>query len=433
MAYNSIYNNVYNYYQSTYAPKTSSSRYDAHKKSDLKNIYNSIVRQSKDDSVYLFKPTSDIENYTISMKESAMKFQRDIASMGGQDAEELFEKKALYSSSPSHAEVTELPGSLLSDDSSIELTIESLAKPQSNNGYYLPSEDLGVVPASYSFDVTTPSSSYELQLSVSETDTNFTIQSRLARLINNAAIGLSANVTQDGDGKSSLSISSLSTGNEDTPPFIISDEDTSQSRGLIDFLGIKDISTNASWAKYTINGESKTSPDNDIIADNKYQIKLKKVTAPDDPPITIGTMADYDSLKENILGLAESYNQFIRTASEFLDKQPRTSVLIENMKRMNNSYAATMNRLGITRNEDATLDIDENALSGALSGTATAEDISSLRDFTKSASKKISDIQLNPMNYVDKRLVAYKNPHHEYFANPYITSAYSGMLFNSYM
>ena len=144
-------------------------------------------------------------------------------------------------------------------------------------------------------------------------------------------------------------------------------------------------------------------------------------------------MADYDSLKENILGLAESYNQFIKTASEFLDKQPRTSVLIENMKRMNNNYAAAMNRLGIKRNDDATLSIDEDTLSGALNTSATAEDISSLKDFTKSASKKIADIQLNPMNYVDKRLVAYKNPHHKYFANPYITSAYSGMMFNSYM
>lgn len=433
MAYNSIYNNVYNYYHSTYAPK-SSGRSDAHKKSELKNIYNSIVQHSKDEPVYLFKPTSDIEKYTISMKESAMKFQRDISSMGGQGDTELFEKKAVYSSSPSHADVTELPGSLINDESSVELTIESLAKPQKNSGYYLPSDERGLVPASYSFDVNTPSSSYELQLTVSESDTNSSIQNRLARLINNAAIGLSASVSQDGDGKSALTISSLSNGTYDgESPYNISDEDTSQTRGLIDFLGIKDATEEASWARYTINGESKSSPDNEIIADNKYQITLKKTTTPSDEPIKIGVMTDYDSLRENILGLAGSYNQFIRTASEFLDKQPRTSVLIENMKRMNSHYSATMNRLGITRNEDGTLGVNEDALSGSLNSSATAEDISSLRDFTKSVGKKIADIQLNPMNYVDKRLVSYKNPHQQHFANPYITSAYSGMLFNSYM
>lgn len=144
-------------------------------------------------------------------------------------------------------------------------------------------------------------------------------------------------------------------------------------------------------------------------------------------------MTDFDSLKDNILGVAGSYNQFIKTAAEFIDKQPRTSLLIDSMKRMNSSYAAAMDHLGIVRNEDGTLDIDDSKLSNALSGQATASDISALKDFTKSAAKKISDVQLNPMDYVDKRIVAYKNPNVTHYANPYITSAYSGMLFNSYM
>ena len=43
MAYNAMaLNNVYNYYMTTYAPR-SSSRYDTHKKSELRSIYNSIV------------------------------------------------------------------------------------------------------------------------------------------------------------------------------------------------------------------------------------------------------------------------------------------------------------------------------------------------------------------------------------------------------
>lgn len=431
--YNSIYNNVYNLYRSSYAPK-SSSRSDAHNKSDLKNIYNSIVEHSKDEPVYLFKPTSDIERYTIAMKESAMKFGHNISSMGGQDAEQLFEKKALYSSSPDNAEVSELPGSPASDSSNIDLTIESLAMPQVNKGVYLPMDEKTLVPASYSFDVTTASSSYELQLNISENDTNHSIQSRLSRLINNAAIGLSATVSQDQYGNSAIMLfgNSTGTGDDSEPSFIISDDDTSQTRGLVDYLGIKDITSNASWAKYTINGESKTAPENEITYDNKYAITLKKTTEPGQS-VKIGVMTDFDSLKDNILGVAGSYNQFIKTAAEFIDKQPRTSLLIDSMKRMNSSYAAAMDHLGIVRNEDGTLDVDDSKLSNALSGQATASDISALKDFTKSAAKKISDVQLNPMDYVDKRIVAYKNPNVTHYANPYITSAYSGMLFNSYM
>ena len=48
MAYNSIsLNTVYNYYMTSYAPK-SSSRYDTHKKSELRSIYNSIVKLNKE-------------------------------------------------------------------------------------------------------------------------------------------------------------------------------------------------------------------------------------------------------------------------------------------------------------------------------------------------------------------------------------------------
>ena len=43
---------AYNYYLSTYG-KQSASRYDSHKKSELRNIYNTIVKINKDSPVCL--------------------------------------------------------------------------------------------------------------------------------------------------------------------------------------------------------------------------------------------------------------------------------------------------------------------------------------------------------------------------------------------
>ena len=40
-------------------------------------------------------------------------------------------------------------------------------------------------------------------------------------------------------------------------------------------------------------------------------------------------------------------------------------------------------------------------------------------------------IVLDPMHYIERPVVAYKNPGHG-FSNPYITSEYSGMMFNGY-
>ena len=54
-----------------------------------------------------------------------------------------------------------------------------------------------------------------------------------------------------------------------------------------------------------------------------------------------------------------------------------------------------------------------------------------IQNFAKDLYRKSGQVSLNPMQYVDKTIVAYKNPGKN-FATPYITSAYSGMLFNSY-
>ncbi|HPF29307.1 MAG TPA: hypothetical protein PLZ77_04270, partial [Lachnospiraceae bacterium] len=76
---------------------------------------------------------------------------------------------------------------------------------------------------------------------------------------------------------------------------------------------------------------------------------------------------------------------------------------------------------------------DDSALASSLSSDHSANTIKQFKNFTRAALQKITQIQLNPMAYADMRMVAYKNPLKTHFANPYVTSAYSGMLFNSYM
>ena len=45
---------------------------------------------------------------------------------------------------------------------------------------------------------------------------------------------------------------------------------------------------------------------------------------------------------------------------------------------------------------------------------------------------KADDISINPMNYVNNKIVAYKNQHKP-VNDPYNLSAYSGMMFNGYI
>lgn len=429
--YNAVLNNVYNYYRADLFGR-SSSRYDSHDRSDLKKVYKSIVNMSKDEPVFLLKDVKAIEEYSIHMKESAIRFRNSIASLGGLNESTMFEQRTVYSTDP---EVVEAAGINISKDDTLDITVESLATAQETVGNFLPESELSLSPGAYSFDVMTASSNYELQFNIGDTDTNHTIQSRLSRLINHSNLGLKASVITNEQNESALLIRSNKTGTTTNgqQPFTISDENTSQRKGIIDYLGIRETGNPAQNAHYTVNGESFQSPSNSFILDGKYSITLKDIGGTEDDPIKIGVKPDYESLKDNIISLTGSYNDFLQAAAKYVDQHPRTNLLIGTMKTMSAGYASAFTKAGITQDDSGNLSVDEDKLTTALSSEDAEETLGSLKNFTRTTLHKATQIQLNPLDYIDKRIVAYKNPRVSHYANPYVTSAYSGMLFNGYM
>ena len=96
MAYSVALNTVYNHYLTTYAPKTT--RYDTHKKSELRSIYNSIVKLNKDSPLYMLDSSNESREFAVNLKESARALRNTIASLGGLDEREMLGKKSAYSS-----------------------------------------------------------------------------------------------------------------------------------------------------------------------------------------------------------------------------------------------------------------------------------------------------------------------------------------------
>ena len=431
-----VLSNVYNYYQADLVPRSSSNRFDSHKKKDLQDIYKSIVKISKDEPVFLMDRSKDVEEYTINMKENAMKFRSEVGTIGGLDDATIFNQKTAYSSDPEVAEVLDRGGNTQKtgeESEPVELMVRQLAKPQVNVGKYLSPDDAGIAEGNYSFDVATLSSNYELQFTISQTDTNKEIQGRLARLINNFNLGLQAEVDEDDLGNTALVIRSKSVGDksDEGGHFTISDENTSQQRGIVDYLGIRKVQQEGTDAIYTINGETHTAPGNDVRLNNTYDVRLKE--AAPGKSVMIGYKPDVESMKDNIISLAGSYNNFIKATAEFVEKQPRTNLLVRDMKATGTFYTSGLEKLGVKQEEDGTLTVDEETLTEVLKDADAPGGLDQLKDFTKSALRKANEVQLNPMDYVEKRVVAYKNPTKPHFANPYVTSAYSGMLFNGYM
>lgn len=435
MAYNAALNTVYNHYLTTYAPK-GTTQYDTHKKSELRGIYNSIVKLNKEAPLYILDTTTETQEFAVGIKENARELRNTIASLGGLSEDEILNKKTAYSSNEGLVSAT-FVGSL-SEKSSIEpfnIEVTALASNQVNTGTFLPSSKAASLASdSYSFDILINDLNYEFQYHVREGETNKDLQERLARLISNADIGLAADVVGDGKGNSALRLSSASSGLKFGKNFIfhISDDKTSKRAGSVEYLGLNSVSRPPSNARFILNGEERFASSNNFTVDKMFELRLNGISSGEDDTAEIGLKADVDSLAENINNLIMGYNSFINTAAAYLDSHPKSGQLLKEMQHISNYYRADLNEIGLSFDEDGRLGLDQTAFKqAALAEPADETLLSSIKDFTGSILRKTNQVSLNPMHYVDKTIVAYKNPG-RCFASPYVTSAYSGMMFNSY-
>ncbi len=420
---------ILNNYLQTYQP--SITRYDSHKKSDLRNTYNSIVKLNKESPWYLPVTNKDAQAFAVGLKENARELRSDIAQLGGLEENGLISGKSAYSSDSSVVSATFVGDENSVDDiPSFEIEVKQLATSQENIGNYLPSSEVSLPEATYSFDVSINGMNYEFQFSITEGETNRDVQDRLVRLINNSGIGLSAKVEEKGS-ESALMISSEATGipHGKESIFKISDERTSKEKGAVDYFGLRNVETEPTNAIFSINGEERETNSNHFTVGKTYEIMLNGVSE-EGKPATIGLKTDTETVTDNLSKLVGSYNNFLKAVSTYTSSMARSKQLTGEIKGIGSYYGNLLSNVGIDVDEDGTLSVDEEKLkesareSGDLSSTFSA-----LKDFSNSLLRKSNQVALDPMEYVQRTVVAYKNPGHN-FASPYTTSSYSGMMFN---
>ena len=426
-------NNIYNFYLTTYS-KDCSSPFDSHKKSELRSVYNSMVKLNKESPVYLLDNTQSMQAFAVGIKENARLLRNNIASLGGVDEASLLNKKAAYSSDETkvvanfvgeHAASEEIP--------SFEVKVDNLATGQTNIGDYLPSDTKTFLRAkTYSFDLNINDMNYEFQFSIGNSETNIQVQERLCKLINNSNVGLESEILSDGNGNTALKINSLSTGlidGKDTL-FTITDFKTSQASGSVSYFGLNKIKTPAANANFSINGDQHTSYSNSFTVDKTFELHLMDVTGPEES-VTIGTKNDVESLVGNISHMVQGYNDFIKSIAEYKNEHPMSNRLLNEVSGIAKYYNETFSTLGLSVSEDGMLSIDKTEMTSSLEGEKMEDLFSEMKNFTSSLLRKSNEVTLDPMKYVDKKVVAYKNPGKS-FSSPYTSSIYSGMMFNYY-
>lgn len=427
-----VLNTVYNNYLAAYSPRQLT-KYDTHKKSELRSVYNSIVKLNKDAPWYLPTTNKDTQHYAVSLKENARELHNAIAQLGGLEQDSMFRKKSAYSTDTEVAEAAYIGSDALTSTSpEFDLKVKELATPQENLGHFLPDLATTLSPATYSFDISINDMNYEFQFNINEGDTNRQIMDRLSRLINNADIGIQANVAES-DSRYALRLTSDATGVPANKAyhFRVSDDHTSKASGVVGNMGLNYISHPAGNACFLINSEERSSSSNHFTVGKLFDVQIKAVS-PEDKPVHIGLKTDTESITDNINQLIGSYNSFIRSAASYLETQSRSRQLVREFSSIASHYGTSLENMGMHLQDDGILSVNDEKLQQA--AASAGNDLSSfsvLKDFSSSLLRKSDQVSLNPMDYVDKKIVAYKNPGHN-FISPYTTSAYSGMMFNSY-
>ena len=426
-----VVDSAYQYYLSTYANSTVS-RYDTHKKSQLRDIYNQIVKINKDSPLYKIKNTKDVTKYAIDIKESARQLQNVISSLSDVNGgiEDVFSKH-IAQSSDEDIVTAEYIGRDTDATTGFEIQVEQLASNQVNGGNYLNPERLDFYPGSYSFDLNTNSHSYEFQYTVSESDTNLSVLQKLAKLIHTAGIGISASVDTNENGQTALWLASKQTGisEEESQLFEILPSGDAVSKSALHTLGIETVQTKAQNSRFLLNGKEHSSYSNTFTVDNRFDIILHAPNK-NGEVVEIGFKANTDAIADNLQKLADAYNQMIDLAHAH-DDSNSSGKLIRDISSVVRGYHNELEAIGVNLDADSHISIDRSLLADAVTAEDSKECFDVLNQFKNALCEKTTNAYIDPMNYVNKIVVAYKNPGHN-FASPYITSIYSGMMLDRY-
>ncbi|MGN0318152.1 MAG: hypothetical protein ACI4E1_09515 [Lachnospira sp.] len=436
---------VYSYYLSHYGHKTNS-KYDSHTKAQRKETYSKVARLNSQTPTYKIDFSEDAQKYAIDLKENARELTNIANELSDSKSGGMAYRKTAESSNPTAVSAEFIGDSSNPNVPEIDVAVKQLATNQQNIGNYLQPNSNLLSQGDYSFDLNINNLTYEFQFSIESGETTKDVQEKISRLINRANIGLNSKVSEDSLGNTAINISSDATGLTGIKPTIFNikanndksevynnnpDEQSSvHNQDLVDTLGLDRVAQYPGNAIFSLNGEERIAQSNHIIISKSYELSFNSVT---DEPAHIRLRADATSIADSIDELISGYNNLVSVAANqdnnVFDGNVRLQKEISAIAR---TYRKQLDSSGLKVNDNGLITVDRDAIMKSANEGSLSDTFSSLNSFKQAIQQKAEDISLNPMNYVNNKIVAYKNPNRT-LNDPYNLSAYSGMMFNGYI
>ena len=430
---------AYAYYLSTYG-QNRPTRYDSHKKSDLRKIYNAIVKTNREAPLYKLSGEDEVAKYAIDIKENAKAIQNVVASLSDSygDFSDSFRRKVAISSDEETVGVKYVGNGSESEElENFNIEVKQLSSPQINTGHFLKNDALSIIPGKYSFDLNVNYAAYEFQFNVNPGESNLDVMRKLAGLVNRSSLGISATIkhgtTEQGEPASALNLTSRQMGrSSEEPIFTIKPGPTSESMQFLEQLGIENITKQAENSRFLINGEELESLSNSFTINETFELSLNKVS-PEGQAAEISFKTDVDAVADNVMSLVNAFNGILKIAeSSSAEATGDTNKLFNEMSSVSRSRRESLGEIGLDVADNGTITLNKAKLEIAIQPDQADKTFARLSAFKNAIGAKADAVAINPMNYVNKVVVNYKNPS-KTFTAPYFSSVYSGMMLDRYI
>ena len=437
--YNAI-NNVYNHFLPSIR-NTRTTEVNSNSKNDLEKIYNRIRKSYKDSPVYLIDNSDEARKSAVEFKENITKFSRMLEDFGQLSNSNITKKYIPYSTNENIAMVNSA-GDNSEGIEGFDLSIQALAKPQINIGSSLDSGELSEIKGGrYSITVSANDYRYELPFEIESKESNEGVQNKLAILLNGAGVGVKASLVSSQENNVAMKIESVNTGIPLGKSEVFKFEEAKYlddipigekaNTDLISYLGLNKVTQYPSNSKFKINDDLRSTASNKFVLENNLEITLKGISSETDESTKIGTMLDTKEIKGIITEQISTINEFSEYIKDYAQSRPKAFHLLKDINAVYHQYRSEFTDIGISKQDGEKIEIDDEIMEKHLINSSRKGEFKVLADYIKSLKSVTEEVNIKPMQYSENKIVEYKNfKNHNYPA--YITSAYSGYLFNNY-
>jgi flagellar hook-associated protein 2 len=288
--------------------------------------------------------SSGLSSYLVGIKEAAA----DITS-----SVETARKTSTWESSSLSSDSSDVSVSYSGSDKieDMSVTVKALAQGQVNEGKDYISTASTIKSTSFSIE-TADGKKKNFFIATGSSVTNEEVQQKAADKINSANLGITASVEKDSKTGASRLVLTGKTGEGN---------DYTVSGSLAEDLGITSVTQEAQDAVYSINsGEDEKSSSNTIKVSDDLSLTLNKVSeTPSNITYSKNTTGGINAARE----LVNSYNALYSAAKKYDDTG--SLQLQSKMVSLDSTYAASLERIGITTNSQGYLEIDEDKMKEA--------------------------------------------------------------------